>query len=407
MATREVRAPNFYRLAEECVVFENAYVTQPICTPSRSSVPTGLWPYTNGCNTNDVRMPAGTLAFPELLADPDYRTGYMGNGISATRSSRSTASRSGRRSRTITPSCTARGGTRSGRATTIFCASGDTSRTSRATSSAATSRRRLPIEHGKPRFLEEKATDFLRRHRHEPFLLHVNFLEPHPPYRGPFNDQHPVDEIELPPSYSIPLGDDDPLAYRIRRLTDRMLRPQGIDLSTDAGYRRLIANYWGNVTHIDRAVGGILRALEELGLADNTIVVYTADHGEMLGAHSMHRKEIMYEEAAKVPLLMRIPEQGRKQAIVKGRFSQLDVSPTLLELMGKPVPENLQGRSLMPAVRRGRSEEPVFIEWHGPPSQFPGDAERLSSALAELSSGTAEISPEDASRAIRANTRAR
>ena len=73
-----VHAPNFNRLAEECVVFENAYVTQPICTPSRSSVLTGLWPHTNGCNANDVRMPADTLAFPELLADPDYRTGYMG-----------------------------------------------------------------------------------------------------------------------------------------------------------------------------------------------------------------------------------------------------------------------------------------------------------------------------------------
>jgi arylsulfatase A-like enzyme len=265
---------------------------------------------------------------------------------------------------------------------------------------------RLPIEHAKPRFLEEKATDFIRRHRHQPFLLHVNFLEPHPPYWGPFNDQHPVDQIELPPSYAIPLGDDEPLAYRIRRLTDRMLRPQGIDLSTDDGWRRLIAHYWGNVTHIDRAVGGILRTLEELGLAENTIVVYTADHGEMLGAHSMHRKEILYEESAKVPLLMRIPAQGRKQAMVEGRFSQLDLAPTLLELMSQPVPDNLQGRSLLPAVRRGRSEEPVFIVWQGPPTQFSGDEDRLHRALAELASGGAEPSPEEATTAIRANTRA-
>ena len=402
-----VHAPNFNRLAEECVVLENAYVTQPICTPSRSSVLTGLWPHTNGCTTNDVRMPAKTLTFPELLGDTDYRTGYMGKWHLGDEIFPQHGFEEWQAIEDNYPSAYSPGRDHTLRSSYYWFLRErgyepdlPSNQFSRDFAS------RLPVEQGKPRFLEEKATDFLRRHRHEPFLLHVNFLEPHPPYWGPFNDQHPVDEIELPPSYTIPLADDEPLAYRIRRLTDRMLRPQGIDLSTDAGWRRLIANYWGNVTHIDRAVGGILRALEELGLADNTIVVYTADHGEMLGAHSMCRKEIMYEESVKVPLLMRIPEQGRKQAMVKGCFSQIDVAPTLLELMGKPVPETLQGRSLLPAVRRGRSEEPVFIEWHGPPSQFKGDADRLRSALAELSRAAGEISPEEASRAIRANTRA-
>ena len=74
----QVHAPNFNKLADECVVFQNPYSTQPVCTPARSSVLTGLWPHTNGCVTNGIQLPKTTPAFPELLADSDYRTGYFG-----------------------------------------------------------------------------------------------------------------------------------------------------------------------------------------------------------------------------------------------------------------------------------------------------------------------------------------
>src|SRR4051812_36504101 len=73
-----VRAPNLNRLASQSLVFEQAYVTHPVCTPSRSSVMTGLWPHQNGCTGNNRRLSPETKCFPELLADPDYRTGYIG-----------------------------------------------------------------------------------------------------------------------------------------------------------------------------------------------------------------------------------------------------------------------------------------------------------------------------------------
>ena len=125
----------------------------------------------------------------------------------------------------------------------------------------------------------------------------------------------------------------------------------------------MIANYYGNVTHIDGAIGGILKTLEELGLADDTIVVHTADHGEMLGAHAMGQKEAMYEEAMKVPWLMRVPSLGRKQKVVEGRFSHIDLVPTLLELMDKPIPERLQGKSLVPVMKGDTHRDPMFVEW--------------------------------------------
>ena len=73
-----IHAPNLNKLARESVVFENAYVSQPVCTPSRSTVLTGLWPHTSGCTTNNIPLKKTTPCFPELINDPDYRTAYMG-----------------------------------------------------------------------------------------------------------------------------------------------------------------------------------------------------------------------------------------------------------------------------------------------------------------------------------------
>ena len=233
----KVHAPNFNKLADECVVFRNPYSTQPVCTPARSSVLTGLWPHTNGCVTNGIALPKTTPAFPELLGDSDYRTGYFGKwhlgdelfpqhgfeewvsiediygrsfGSDRDRDQRSTYDQF-LRERGFKPDLP------NDRFSREFAA-------------------RLPLELGKPRFLEQKTTDFLRRHRDEPFVLYVNFLEPHPPYDGPFNDRYDPEEIELPPNYMVPPGEDEPLAYRVKSKFDRQLSPErGIDLSTDAG----------------------------------------------------------------------------------------------------------------------------------------------------------------------------
>ena len=361
----KIHAPNLDKLANECTVFQNAYDSQPLCTPARSTVMTGLWPHTNGCTTNGIPLPKTTPVFPELLGDSSYRTGYFGkwhlgdelfsqHGFEEWESIEDIYDQLFRNNRdrdrrsTYDHFLRAHGykpDLRDNRFSREFAA-------------------HLPIEFGKPRFLEQKATDFLRRHRSEPFILYVNFLEPHPPYYGPLNDEHKVEDMELPPNYATPLGNDEPLAYRIKSIRDRQIKLDGMDLSTDSGWRRLMANYWGNITHIDRAIGGILKTLEDLGLAENTIVVHTADHGDMLGSHGMGMKAVMYEQAVKVPWLMRVPRLGTRQKIVRGRFSQIDLVPTLLDIMGKPMPDRFPGRSLLPAIRKGSHQEHVFIEWN-------------------------------------------
>ena len=100
---------------------------------------------------------------------------------------------------------------------------------------------------------------------------------------------------------------DAPLLVRLMAAFYMQSENYGLDLRTEAGWRALMARYWGNITLVDRSVGKILKALEESGKADDTIVVFTSDHGELMGDHGILGKTLMYEESIKVPMLLRAP----------------------------------------------------------------------------------------------------
>ena len=355
---RRIHAPSLNRLAAESFVFRNATVSQPVCTPSRSTVMTGLWPHQCGCTANNIPLPAATPCLPQLLADPDYRTAYMGkwhlgdeifaqHGLAEWVSIeyyRAYYSQGRDRSRKpdyhhwleelgYKPD-------RKGAFSRGFAA-------------------RRPIEHCKPKFLELRACDFLRRHRREPWVLYVNFLEPHMPFFGPLDEEHSLDEVALPTNFDDPLEDNEPLRYRLAR--ESCIARYG---ESAEQIRKLIRRYWGLVTQVDRSVGAILATLDELGLADDTLVVYTSDHGDMMGSHRMVEKCVMYQEAVRVPWLMRVPWLGREQRIIEHPVSQIDLVPTVLDLLGSRAGEGLPGHSLVPVLQGGKpAEDHVFIEW--------------------------------------------
>ena len=355
---RLIHTPHLNRLAGQSVVFRNAYVTQPVCTPNRSAVMTGLWPHTTGCIKNNVPLPSDVPCLTELLADPDYCTAYMGkwhlgdeifaqhgfrewvsieDGYSRYYSEgRSRDARSDYHHFLIDRGYEPDGG---GKFSRSFAA-------------------RRPLEHCKPAFLQRKACDFLRRHRREPFVLYVNFLEPHMPFFGPLDHEHDPREVEVPGNFRDPLEDNEPLRYRIIRECCRARYG-----AAERDIRELIARYWGLVTQVDRSVGAILATLEELGLADETIVVYTSDHGDMMGSHHMVEKSVMYEEAVRVPWLVRVP--GSAGRLVRAPVSQIDMVPTLLDLMGRMPDARLPGRSLAPLMEgRDIAPEHVFMQWN-------------------------------------------
>ncbi|MBI5090883.1 MAG: sulfatase-like hydrolase/transferase [Candidatus Hydrogenedentes bacterium] len=393
---RKIQTPNLAKLASESAVFRNAYVSQPVCTPSRATVMTGLWPHQSGCMENNVALSEKVPVLPEIVGDPDYRTGYFGkwhlgdeifpqHGFQEWRSTEDgywKYYRSGRNAEQMSSY------------TEWLKGLGVKPDTSRGEISRGLSVR-LPIEQGKPKYLEQEACDFLRRHHDEPFMLYVNFLQPHMPFYGPLNGLYRPEDVDLPTNFNDPLEDNEPLSYRIRqkKFTDGLYQKE-FDLTKESGWRKLIAYYWGAVTQVDRSVGGILNTLEELGLADDTIVVYTSDHGDMMGAHHLVEKGYMYQEAMRVPWMIRAPQLGRKQHIIDGHVSHIDLVPTLLDLMQVNSEVGLPGRSLAPALTRGKpASEPVFIQWNA-----PGIADLDSNASGAKRNPSAKLGP--SSRAI-------
>ncbi len=353
-----VHAPNLARLASESVIFERAHVTQPVCTPSRSSLLTGTWPHMNGCTRNSVPLPASIRAFPELLEKSEYRTGYFGkwhlgdeqqpqHGFQEWISTEDTSDYS----RFLVEQ-----GVEPDRADGSF-------------STIALSD--LPFELSKPRFLEKHACSFIEKNRREPFILFVAFAEPHSPYNGPFNGEHSRDEIELDATATLPPDDNVPLRYRLMREwqqaeaeRDRAQRGDVFFFGITPEENLLLKQrYLGLVTLIDECIGSILACLERFGLIDNTIVVHTSDHGDMLGAHHLYAKEVMFEQAVRVPYLIRLPEQ-RKSRRVSQAVSHIDFVPTLIDLLGFSPAAQCAGKSRAPLVRgESMPAENVFIEW--------------------------------------------
>ncbi len=361
-----IRTPNLNSLVRESSVFENAYVTQPICTPSRASILTGLYPQAHGLSTNGVPLGQETRTITEMVSE-DYQCGYFGkwhlgdelqpqHGFGRWLSMEEYR---GQYSRIEDLS-------RSSDYHRFLIESGFEPDTE-AQVQRLFSRRmaaRLPEQFTKARWLGREAARFIKESRDRPFVLYVGFLEPHMPYDGPLNDMYSRDQLGTGSQF---LRKPSANASVLNRaFADYYMQStfEGHDLSAEAGWTEMRARYWGNVTLVDRSVGGILSALEESGLAENTIVVYTSDHGEMIGDHGMYNKQVMYEEAIKVPLIVRVPWLGKRGNVVKGRVSQIDLVPTLLELMGEPVPDELQGESRAPELRGESTLErnDVFVQ---------------------------------------------
>jgi arylsulfatase A-like enzyme len=375
---RQIRTPNLNALASESFVFENAYVTQSVCTPSRSSIMTGLYPHTNGCTRNNVPLRPEVPTLAEMVSD-DYLCAYYGkwhlgdevvaqHGFATWVSIEDYYRRFYSKEEYLSlfssyhhfllgcgfePDYESVGARVFDRVKTAL----------------------LPERYTKASFLGHEAARFISENRERPFVLYVGFLEPHTPYVGPLGDLYPPQSLSVAPHYR--QKPEEGAALVNRMLADQYMS-QGVmyeqDLTTEAGCRHTKAQYYGNVTLVDRAVGEILQALDRAGLSDDTLVVYTSDHGDMMGDHGLFEKCVLYEEAVKVPLIVRVPWQGKPPRPVSGRISQIDLVPTLLDLLGEPLPERLEGECRAAVFSGGGArgtitslrQNDVFIEWQGP-----------------------------------------
>ncbi len=366
--------PNLNKLAETSTVFERAYVTQPVCTPSRSTILTGTYPHTNGCTRNNIPLRRETQCLPEMIQNGDYVTGHFGkwhlgdevfsqhgfdNWVSIEDAYRQHFSE-GRDKTTPTDyyKFLDQNGMLSDDAKARFKEWPFALRRDAA---------EMPEEFSRPAFLGTNASNFIKTNQDSPFMLHVNFLSPHPTYDSPRRNQYDPADMPLPKNFeNVPEFKDDLSSHTISTIF-RKLGDGSQKLETREDWQKLIALYWGSCSLVDTHIGKILDTLRECNLWDNTIIVFTSDHGNILGGHRLLEYSLMWEEAVRVPYIIHLPGQ-QKERRVQEAVSSINIVPTLLDIMGQPIPEHLQGKSLLPVLSGEETKpwsEDVFIEWDG------------------------------------------
>jgi len=335
---REIQTPNFDRLAREGIRFNHCVSNSPVCTPYRGILFSSQHPLTCGAIQNDLQiLPGNGTYFAEVLRDAGYRTGYYGKwhlyGGDRNRGIPPGPYRYGFDHEFLTNNCSL-----------VFDAA-----------SAYYWDQEGKTKHlygdWEPYGQARQAMEFIDRHANEPFAL---FLAWHPPH----NWGMAFEGYNAPP--------DLLSLYDPAKLT---LRPTVQDTPRT---RRMYQGHMAMISGIDRAFGWILQKLEERGLAENTIVVFSADHGDMLQSYGWPNNKGRAENGSvRVPLLIRWPAR-LKPGVSELVLGTLDLMPSILGMMELPIPRTAQGRNASAAMITGRDdgidEQPLLfipLNWRG------------------------------------------
>lgn len=320
-----VRAPFLSALAGESAVFDNAYCNFPICAPSRASMHTGRFAHAIDCfdNASTFSMEAPTL--PHYLRDRGYSATLCGKMHFVGADQLHGYER--RLTTDIYPSnfamATDWSGGREYRPTNLTMApvieSGSCVRTMQ-----------MDYDDEVAHCGVQEIYNLARYADGRPFFLTVSFTQPHSPFviSEEYWNRYSPDEIDMPAAPDIPPEERDLLSRNLYYCHGRHLFTV-----TEQHIRSARRGYYGMISYIDDKVGLLLAALRQTGLADNTIIVFTADHGEMLGERGMWYKQHFFEWSARVPLLVRLPGAPAPRRVDRN-VSLVDLLPTLLDLTG-------------------------------------------------------------------------
>ena len=225
----------------------------------------------------------------------------------------------------------------------------------------------IPREHHKTTWVTDRSLEFLRRHRRynggKPFFLMTSWTAPHPP----FAPSEPYDSMYEPQKMGLPTYTERPISSLPATAWGHRGRLDGAHLDPDR-MRRIRALYYGLVSQVDEGVGLLLAELNALGIEDNTVVLFTSDHGDMLGDHGLSQKNVPYEHSVRVPLLLRWPGITQPGKVADDPVGLTDILPTLAHGVGLEYPVDcgpLPGESLLAADGGGLASgrDAYFIDY--------------------------------------------
>ena len=364
-----IETPNLDRLANKGMRFDNAFCTNSICTPARATVLTGKYSHKNGALTLDVPFDGGQQTFPKLLQKAGYYTAMIGKWHLGTKPT-------GFDYYNVLPG------------------QGEYFNPHLKESTQPWKRGIRGAKHHEgyvTDIITDIALDTLKnRPKDKPFCLMYQHKAPHDMWE--YDEKHAAlyKDIDIPEpenlhddyknrgeaikrsTQKIGMGEGlfvflretqkdqfSSLAERLRgksenevmRYIEELLEDLSPEERTKLGYQAYIKSYLRCVASIDDNVGRVLKYLDEEGLAENTIVIYTSDQGFFLGEHGFFDKRFMYEESLRIPLLIRYPRQIKAGSVNKDIITNIDFAETFLDYASVPIPKDMQGRSLRPLLQ--------------------------------------------------------
>lgn len=312
----DVKTPRMDRLASEGVFLTNSIANNPVCCPARATILTGMYPHGHGLISNDLRLREWRVTLAEILAEAGYATGFVGKwhldgGVRM-------------------PGFIPPGPRRQGFA---FWAANQCNHNYFDPIYFCDTPEPIRPQRFETEVWADEALRFIRANRDRPFFLEWACGPPHNPYKAPEK-------------------------YRAMYDAEKLTMRENWQEVERHGTREDIAHYYGMVTAIDDAIGRILDELDRLELARDTLVIFTSDHGDMLGSHGMAMKTKPWEESIRVPGILRYPAQlaaGQKRDLL---LSHVDLAPTIMAFCGLRPKPWMHGKDLS-RVLRGMEDDTV------------------------------------------------
>ena len=342
----QCKTPRLDALAKRGVRFENMHCQYPVCGSSRASLMTGLYHYTNGMLGNGGNLRENlpnVVTLSQLFRNNGYHAGrvskiyHMGIPFEII---------AGTADHDDAPSWDETVNIKAPGKRTEWSPKDKSSQTFTGVEASTGD-----LEHADG-MAADAAIEFLKQNKDKPFFLGCGFVRPHVPLVAPskYFDRYDRDAMVSP---EVPKGDLDDVPKIIRNY--KSIDRYGV---TPELHKGLLEAYYASISYMDEQVGRVLETLDELGLRENTIVIFSSDHGYLLGHHHKFQKQHLFEESTRVPFILSVPWITKSHGHASNKIAELvDLYPTLAELAGLTPPTNLQGQSLLPLLKNPTTKE--------------------------------------------------